>query len=206
MLYPKVIKTLAVMVLILTTSATLSAKTILVLGDSISAAYGIPADAGWVTLLQQKLQQQGSDDQVINASFGGATSESGVQRLPGLLTQYQPDILLLELGGNDGLQGKPVPYITQNLRTMIMTAQASQVQVVLLGIKIPPNYGSRYTEPFFQQYESLADEYKLFYVPFILEGIAENPALMQNDGIHPVAEAQPMIVQNIWPVLAPLLK
>ncbi len=194
------------MVLILTTSATLSAKTILVLGDSISAAYGIPADAGWVTLLQQKLQQQGSDDQVINASFGGATSESGVQRLPGLLTQYQPDILLLELGGNDGLQGKPVPYITQNLRTMIMTAQASQVQVVLLGIKIPPNYGSRYTEPFFQQYESLADEYKLFYVPFILEGIAENPALMQNDGIHPVAEAQPMIVQNIWPVLAPLLK
>ncbi|AJQ95989.1 arylesterase [Gynuella sunshinyii] len=194
------------MVLMLTTSATLSAKTILVLGDSISAAYGIPADAGWVTLLQQKLQQQGFDDQVINASFGGATSESGVQRLPGLLKQYQPDILLLELGGNDGLQGKPVPYITQNLRTMISTAQASQVQVVLLGIKIPPNYGSRYTEPFFQQYENLANEYKLVYVPFILAGIAENPALMQNDGIHPVAEAQSMIVQNIWPVLMPLLK
>ena len=187
----------------LTSSFALSAKTVMVLGDSISAAYGIAPESGWVTLLQQRLEQY--DHQLVNASFGGATTESGVQRLPELLAEYHPDILLLELGGNDGLQGKPVPYITQNLRTMITTALAANTRVVLLGIKIPPNYGSRYTEPFFQQYENLANEYKLVYVPFILAGIAEHRELMQNDGIHPIADAQPKILDNIWPTLKPLL-
>ena len=175
------------------------------LGDSLSAAYGIPPESGWVTLLQQRLQQTGHKTQLVNASFGGATTESGAQRLPGLLQEFQPDIVILELGGNDGLQGKPVSYITDNLRKMINAAQASHAQVLLLGVKIPPNYGSRYTEPFFQQYEKLANEYKLVYVPFMLEGIAGHTELMQGDGIHPLAAAQPKVLENIWALLATML-
>ena len=191
---------------IATSVQTASAATpkILVVGDSLSAAYQIPAETGWVNLLSLRVQDKKLAE-VINASFGGATTAAGVQRLPTLLQQHNPDIMLLELGGNDGLQGKPVPYITNNLKKMIELAQAKDVQVVLLGIRIPPNYGSKYTEPFFAQYASLASEYNLLYVPFILAGVAENRTLMQADGIHPTAQAQPMILDNIWPTLEPLL-
>lgn len=176
-----------------------NAKTVLVLGDSLSAAYQIREEFGWVNLLTQKLSN--TDEQVINASFGGATTESGVQRLPGLLDQFHPDIIILELGGNDGLQGKPLSYIKTNLEKMILLSINSNANVILLGIKIPPNYGSRYTIPFYNQYEELAKQYNLLYVPFMLEGIAENKSLMQPDGIHPLEEAHPMMLERIWPYI-----
>jgi len=177
------------------------AKTILVLGDSLSASYQIQFEQGWVNLLAEKLRTNHPDIKVTNASFGGATTAAGVQRIPALLNDVKPDLLILELGGNDGLQGKPVSYIKANLSRIIDTAQSADTEVLLLGIKIPPNYGVRYTQPFFNQYEELAVQYNLLYVPFILQGIIENSALMQNDGIHPTAEAQPLILDNIWPTL-----
>jgi acyl-CoA thioesterase-1 len=182
-------------------SSTQTSQKVLVLGDSLSAAYEIRPEFGWVQLLADQLDNGQTSVSLNNASFGGATTASGVQRLPGLLDQHQPDLLVLELGANDGLQGKPVPYIKQNLARMIEQAQARQIQVVLLGIRLPPNYGSRYTEPFFNQYAELAREYNLLYVPFMLEGIADQKELMRDDGLHPTEQAQPMILDNIWPTV-----
>lgn len=199
--FSKTIKTV-LCVILLGLSLPTQAKSILVLGDSLSASYQIQLEKGWVYLLTDKLKASHPEIKVNNASFGGATTAAGVQRLPALLKEFNPDILILELGGNDGLQGKPVNYIKSNLSNIIETAQAAGVNVLLFGIKIPPNYGARYTEPFFNQYEELATQYNLLYVPFMLQGIIENSLLMQNDGIHPTAEAQPMILDNIWPTLA----
>ena len=177
--------------------------TLLVMGDSLSAAYGIEAERGWVSLLQARLDGKA---RVINASISGETSSGGASRLPALLGQHAPDIVLLELGGNDGLRGLPPGQFEANMRRMIEAGQAEGAEVLLLGIDIPPNYGRAYREAFTGVYRRLADDYELAWVPFLLEGIALEDELMQDDGIHPTAAAQPRILDNVWPELAPLLE
>lgn len=177
-------------------------KKILVLGDSLSAAYQIPKDQGWVNLLRQRVKPRW---EVINGAVSGATTAHGLNLLPGLLTKHRPDIVLLELGGNDGLQGKPVTYVSKNLDKLILISKDHGAKVILLGIRIPPNLGERYTKPFFEQYRDLSKRHNLSYLPFLLEGVATNPSLMKSDGIHPTASAQPKILANVWPVLAPHL-
>ena len=179
---------------------------ILVWGDSLSAAYRMEESQGWVALLQNKLAQEGLDWQVVNGSVSGETTAGGLARLPAMLDSSQPDIVILELGGNDGLRGLPVPSIRANLTQMIKLSQAAGAQVLLAGIQIPPNYGPRYTGPFYAQYRELAEHYDLTLIPFLLEGIADNSALMQDDGIHPIAEAQPMIVDIVWQPLLSLIQ
>jgi acyl-CoA thioesterase-1 len=178
---------------------------ILVLGDSLSAGYGIDLKEGWVNLLVQRL----ADDyphQVINASVSGETSGGGLARLPALLKEHQPSLVILELGGNDGLRGHPLNIMQQQLDAIIQQSRQANAQVLLLGMQIPPNYGQRYTQQFHQVYTTLAEKYKLAYVPFFLEGIAVNPDFMQRDGIHPTAEAQPLMLDNVWVGLKPLLE
>ena len=179
--------------------------TLMVFGDSLSANYGIEESQGWVTLLESRLLEQALPIEVINGSVSGETTTGGLARLPAMLDTYQPDLIILELGGNDGLRGLPVPLIRQNLADMTDMAVARGARVVLAGIQIPPNYGPRYTEPFFAQFAELADEKGLPLVPFLIDGIPQQPELMQDDGIHPKAEAQGMILENVWPVLEPLL-
>lgn len=171
------------------------------MGDSLSAAYYIPLESGWVHLLQERFVEKELPVKIVNSSISGATTAAGLQTLPAALKQYSPHLVLLEMGGNDGLQGKPLELIKQNLDNMIQQAQAAGAELLLIGMRLPPNLGSRYTEPFFQQYAELADQYQLAYVPFLLEGVAGNAELMQQDGIHPTAEAQPLILQNVWPAL-----
>lgn len=177
--------------------------TILVMGDSLSAAYGIEQDAGWVSLLQKRLDDKAD---VINASISGETTSGGITRLPEQLRQQSPDIVLLELGGNDGLRGLPPGQMHDNLRAMIEASQAASAEVLLIGIDIPPNYGEAYRNAFTGTYEALAEEYELALVPFLLEGVALEPELMQSDGIHPTAEAQPRLLETVWPKLEPLLE
>jgi acyl-CoA thioesterase-1 len=197
---------LSCLLLLFVGATPLQAKTLLVLGDSLSAAYGIPQSQGWVSLLEQELKQRGSHWRVVNASISGETSSGGVSRLPRLLRDYQPDLLLLELGANDGLRGTPLRVMEQNLRRMIELGRAADAQVLLIGIRIPPNYGPRYTERFYQIYPRLAKEYDLPLVPFLLEQVALDPRLMQRDRLHPTAEAQPILLQTVWKQLAPLLQ
>lgn len=177
--------------------------TLLVMGDSLSAAYGIERDEGWVSLLAERLE---GDVQVINASISGETTSGGLQRFTELLGQQQPDIVLIELGGNDGLRGLSPNQMQANLASMIEQSQDADAQVLLLGIDIPPNYGQAYRDAFTGVFYSLAEEYDVPLVPFLLENIALNDALMQSDGIHPTADAQPMILENVWPELKPLLE
>ena len=182
-----------------------SAYTLMVFGDSLSAAYGIEESQGWVELLARKLDDEGYPYQVINGSVSGETTTGGLSRLPAMLDSYQPDLVILELGGNDGLRGLPLKAIRENLVAMVELSREAGAEVMLTGIQIPPNYGPRYTAPFYQQYADIAAELKLPLVPFLIDGIPQQPELMQNDGIHPRAEAQGMILENVWPVLAPLL-
>ena len=177
--------------------------TLLVMGDSLSAAYGIEANEGWVSLLEARLDGKA---RVVNASISGETSGGGATRLPELLGQHAPDIVLLELGGNDGLRGLPPSQFEANMRRMIEASQEAAARVLLLGIDIPPNYGQAYRDAFTGVYHRLADEYDLPLVPFLLEGVALEEHLMQRDGIHPTAEAQPLILENVWPELAALLE
>lgn len=193
------------LVLVVWTSP-LQAKTLLVLGDSLSAAYGLPAEEGWVSLMEQELKQRRLADKVINASISGETSSGGLQRLPRLLADYRPDLVLLELGANDGLRGTPLQVMEQNLRRMVELSQAAGAEVILIGIRIPPNYGPQYTQRFYSIYPDLAQEYQLPLVPFLLEGVALKPQLMQSDGLHPTAAAQPILLQTVWPHLVPLLQ
>lgn len=193
------------LVLVVWTSP-LQAKTLLVLGDSLSAAYGLPAEEGWVSLMEQELKQRSLADKVINASISGETSSGGLQRLPRLLADYRPDLVLLELGANDGLRGTPLQVMEQNLRRMVELSQAAGAEVILIGIRIPPNYGPQYTQRFYSIYPDLAQEYQLPLVPFLLEGVALKPQLMQSDGLHPTAAAQPILLQTVWPHLVPLLQ
>lgn len=178
---------------------------ILVFGDSLSAGYRMNIEDGWVALLAQRIAEEGLAFKVVNASISGETTDGGLSRLPAALATHQPAIMILELGGNDGLRGLPVPHIQQNLERMVEMGQEAGALVVLTGIQIPPNYGARYTGPFTSQYEGIAEKFDLPLVPFLIDGIPQQPELMQNDGIHPTAEAQDLILENVWPVLEPLL-
>ncbi len=180
--------------------------TLLVYGDSLSAAYGIEESEGWVALLENRLAEKQYPYRVVNASVSGETSTGGLARLPAALESYQPDLVLLELGGNDGLRGLPLESLRRNLIEMIELSRAAGAEVLLAGIQIPPNYGPRYTIPFFQLFGEIAQEAVLPLVPFLIDGIPQQPNLMQNDGIHPKAEAQWMIVENVWPFLEPMLE
>ncbi|WP_262927427.1 arylesterase [Phytohalomonas tamaricis] len=178
------------------------ADTVLVLGDSLSAAHGIDRDAGWVHLLQQRL---GDEHRVVNASISGDTTSGGLERLPDALEKFNPDVVLLELGGNDGLRGLPPEQMKNNLARMIEMSQDAGARVALLGIMIPPNYGESYANAIRDVYPQLAKQYDIPYVPFILEGVALHDDLMQRDQIHPNAKGQPIMLDNIWPVVTDVL-
>lgn len=176
--------------------------TILVFGDSLSAAYGIPVEKGWVNLLQEKL---GEKFVVANASISGETTSGGLNRLGQSLPAMKPHYVIIELGANDGLQGKSIKEMQDNLEQMIKLAIDAPAKVILIGIHMPPNYGASYTEKFDQVYKDLAEKYQLTFIPFLLEGIATDFSLMQADGLHPTAEAQPKILEHLWPTLEPVL-
>ncbi|MBT3531429.1 MAG: arylesterase [Gammaproteobacteria bacterium] len=180
--------------------------TLLVYGDSLSAAYGIEEEQGWVTLLSQKLEDERLSVIVVNGSVSGETTTGGLVRLPAMLENYSPDLVILELGGNDGLRGLPLELLKQNLEEMIDLSTESGAEVLLTGIQIPPNYGPRYTLPFFRLYAELANKKVIPLVPFLIDRIPQQPELMQSDGIHPKAEAQFMILENVWPELEPMLE
>ena len=190
---------------IVATSAYSASKTVLVLGDSLSAEYGISRGAGWVTLLEKRLKEERIDATIINASISGETTSGGKARLPALLQQHKPSVVVIELGGNDGLRGLPLSAAQANLRAMIEEAQKANAKVLLVGMQIPPNYGRDYTEKFYALYSKLSREAKIPLVPFLLHGVAERPQLFQADRIHPVSEAQPIMLDNIWPHLKPLI-
>jgi acyl-CoA thioesterase-1 len=181
-------------------------KTVLVVGDSLSAEYGLTRGSGWVALLEQRLKRENIDARIVNASISGETTSGGRTRLPTLLLQHKPDVVVLELGANDGLRGLPVPAAADNLRTMIQLAQQNRAKVLLVGMRMPPNYGRAYTERFAGMYKDLAGTYKVPLVPFMLEGVAQDPANFQADRMHPLASAHPTILNNIWPQFAPLVK
>jgi len=182
------------------------APTVLVFGDSLSAGYGIDVDQSWTTLLQARLRGQGYEHRVVNASISGETTEGGASRIHGTMERFDPSVVILELGGNDGLRGLPLEILKQNLLGMVEMIQATGAEVLLTGIQIPPNYGPRYTVPFYRLYGELAREQGLALVPFLIAGIPQQPQLMQNDGIHPKAEAQSMVLDNVWEILQPMLK
>ncbi|MDD1151300.1 arylesterase [Pseudomonas sp. TNT2022 ID357] len=182
-----------------------AAGTVLIVGDSISAAFGMDTREGWVALLEKRLKDQGFTDKVINASVSGDTSAGGLARLPPLLAEHKPEVVILELGGNDGLRGQPPQQLQQNLASMIDSAQANGAKVLLLGMQLPPNYGVRYTQAFAQVYGQLASDKKVALVPFFLDGVGGHPELMQADGLHPAAAAQDKLLENVWPTLKPLL-
>jgi acyl-CoA thioesterase-1 len=181
-------------------------KTVLVLGDSLSAEYGLSRGSGWVALLEQKLKAEKIDATVVNASISGETTSGGRARLPALLALHKPALVVIELGANDGLRGLPVPAAEANIRAMIDLARKNQAQVLLVGMRMPPNYGRDYTERFFGMYKTVATQLKAPLVPFMLEGVAEKPALFQADRLHPTAQAHPVILANIWPKFLPLIK
>jgi acyl-CoA thioesterase-1 len=180
--------------------------TILVFGDSISAAYGIRVEEGWVSLLQKKLTTQGYGYRVVNASVSGETTGGGLARLPRALERHRPAILILELGGNDALRGLSLNEVRTNLDGMIRKSQAAGARVVLAGMRMPPNYGPRYSQEFQAMYSELSREHRLPLIPFVMEGVALDASLMQADGIHPNAKAQPLLLSKIWPRLEPLLE
>lgn len=187
-------------------AAAASERTILVLGDSLSAGYGLRSEQGWVALLQKRLQEQGYEYRVVNASVSGETSAGGLQRLPRALKLHSPQIVIVELGANDGLRGLSVSVTRDNLNKIVDEATAAGAQVLLIGIRMPPNYGPRYTESFSRMYAEIAEKHKLAFVPFLLEAVALNPELMQPDGLHPTASAQPMLLDTVWSQLRPLLQ
>ncbi|MCH7386666.1 arylesterase [Acinetobacter modestus] len=179
-----------------------SAKTILILGDSLSAGYGIDAKQGWVNLLQQRLDQQyPKQHKVVNASVSGETTSGALARLPKLLQTYQPEIVVIELGGNDGLRGQPPQMIQKNLAKLVQLSQKQQASVLLFGMKIPPNYGTAYSSAFEKNYKVISQQYKVKLLPFFLEGVAGHKNLIQNDQIHPNAKAQPILLNLAYPYI-----
>ncbi len=179
--------------------------TVLVLGDSISAGFGLETEQGWVHGLQQRLERHPVDYRVVNASVSGETTAGGLARLPSLLDEHSPAIVILELGGNDGLRGQLPAAMRANLERMIELSKESGAQIVLLGMRLPPNLGRRYTEAFAEAFDSLASETGVAYVPFFLAGVATEPGMMQQDQVHPTAAAQPRLLENAWEALEPLL-
>ncbi|WP_151671227.1 arylesterase [Nitrincola schmidtii] len=184
-------------------STSLHANTLLVFGDSLSAAYGIQPEEGWVALMEQRLDAE--QYTLINASVSGETTDGGLTRLPALLERHQPDYVLLQLGANDALRGLPINRIRTNLTALVEMIQKNGAQVAIVGIRIPPNYGPQYTESFFNLYAEIADQFDLVRVPFLLENVALDWNLMQSDGLHPNAEAQPIILDNVWPYVESFL-
>jgi acyl-CoA thioesterase-1 len=182
-----------------------AAPTILVYGDSLSAAYGIPRDQGWVELLQRRLNEEGYSHRVANASVSGETTSGGLSRFDATLQKTRPDLVIIELGANDGLRGLPVADMKRNLVSMIKAARQQQIKVMLLGMRIPPNYGPVYTREFSDTFQQLAKEYKLPLVPFFLNGVAGQRDLVLDDGLHPSAAAQGKLLDNVWEELEPIL-
>jgi acyl-CoA thioesterase I len=187
-------------------SAYSAPKTVLVVGDSLSAEYGIARGAGWVALAEQKLKAQKLDVNVVNASVSGETTSGGRTRLPQLLAKHKPDIVVIELGANDGLRGLPVAAADSNLRAMVDMAKKAGARVLLVGIRIPPNYGRDYSEKFFAMYDVISKAARVPLAPFMLEGVVTRPELFQQDRLHPLAEAHPIILANIWPHLLAIVK
>lgn len=170
-------------------------------GDSLSAGYGVEVDQTWVALLQTRLESQGYEHRVINASISGETTQGGMTRINPALENFSPDLVILELGGNDGLRGFPAEVIKENIRSMIEASRNNGATVVILGIKIPTNYGPRYRQAFESIYSELATEHDVLWIEFFMEGIALNEELMQDDGVHPTTEAQPILLDNAWPTI-----
>jgi acyl-CoA thioesterase-1 len=179
---------------------------IIVLGDSLSAAYGMEISQSWPSLLQERLTENGYSYRVFNSSITGDTTQGGLARLPRLLDKQQPGIVILELGGNDGLRGLPIEVTKQNLSTMIERSQSAGATVILAEMRIPPNYGRTYTEKFNSMYTVLTEQYDIALLPFLLQDIALEPDLMQADGIHPTARAQPLLLDQVWIIIQPLLQ
>ena len=179
-----------------------SAKTIMIVGDSLSAGYGIQPQQGWVHLLQKRLEQQyPKQHKVVNASVSGETTSGALARLPKLLQTHRPDVVVIELGGNDGLRGQPPHMIQKNLANLIQHSQKAKAKVVIFGMKMPPNYGSAYSKAFENNYKVVSQQYKVKLLPFFMEGIAGNKQLMQKDLIHPNAKAQPILLNNAYPYI-----
>jgi acyl-CoA thioesterase I len=181
-------------------------QTVVVFGDSLSAAYGIPQHEGWVALLQQRLNQQKINSHVVNASISGETTSGGLSRFGNMLKLQKPNIVLIELGGNDGLRGLSAVETYNNLEAMIQQAKKYKAKVLLIGMKIPPNYGIKYSQQFSENYQTLAKKHSAVLVPFLLEGVAGNPDFIQADGLHPTATAQAKILDNVWPILIKMIK
>jgi len=179
--------------------------TIVVLGDSLSAAYGLSTEQGWVHLLVQRLADEGSPCKVVNASVSGETTQGGRARLAAILEQHQPSHLLIELGANNGLRGLPMDSMQQDLAAMIHLAQQQQIKPLLIGMRMPPNYGPLYTQQFTAVYSKLATAHKVPLVPFLLNRVADHSELMQSDALHPNAKGQPQLLKNVWPTLKTLL-
>ena len=196
----------AVIISLMSISAMAKPPIILVLGDSISAGYGIEVEEGWVALLQKKLFESSSNYSISNASISGDTSAGGLARIDQILTAQKPGIVLLQLGANDGLRGLSPVQMKKNLAEIVHRAQKSGAKVILLGMKIPPNYGKRYVDMFYNVYPQLAKELDIPMIPFLLEDVALDKDLMQADGLHPNAKAQPVLAKKIEPYLFPLLK
>lgn len=182
-----------------------AAGTVLVVGDSISAALGLETSQGWVSLLQKKLDSERLDHRVVNASISGDTSAGGAARLPALLGEHKPEVVIIELGGNDGLRGQPPAQLQQNLASMVEQSRQVGAKVLVLGMRLPPNYGKRYTDAFARVFSDVAKDQQVPLVPFFLEGVGGVEGMMQADGIHPAAGAQPKLLENVWPSLQPLL-
>ena len=181
------------------------AGTVLVVGDSISAAFGLETSQGWVHLLQERIVEGDESWLVVNASISGDTTAGGLARLDPLLEEHTPEVVILELGGNDGLRGQSPVQLKQNLAAMVEQSQEVGAKVLILGMLMPPNLGKRYTEAFAKVFPEVASEYDVPLVPFLLEGVAGVPSMMQGDQIHPTAEAQSKLLDNVWPALEPLL-
>ncbi|WP_292916984.1 arylesterase [Nitrosomonas sp.] len=180
-------------------------KTVMIFGDSLSTSYGIPVEAGWVNLLSQRLQSQHANYQIINASVSGETSLGGRNRIEQALENHRPEIVILELGANDGLRGATIKSIYENLATIIEKCSQTNASVLLVGMQLPPNYGATYTKKFQAVFPQLAEKYQIKLIPFLLAGFGHNHDFFQNDGIHPNETAQKMIAENVWEVLQTML-
>lgn len=186
-------------------AAAQSAPVVLVFGDSLSASYGIPANEGWVSLLEQRIHQKNPGYRVVNASISGETTSGGRYRIEQVLAEHRPAVVILELGVNDGLRGLPLDAAASNLNAIITACRNRKARVLLIGMRLPPNYGNAYATKFQAIYPQAAQRHKIPYLPFLLEGFADNPELFQADGLHPNTAAQPLIMEKVWKLLQPIL-
>jgi acyl-CoA thioesterase I len=204
--FPVMFKTLLMALALFGSARAIGAPAILVYGDSLSAAYGIAQKDGWVALLEKRLAEQNLHYSVVNASISGETSSGGASRIDSVIAAHRPRVVILALGANDGLRGLPVEQLGKNLAAIIRASRKAGSRVLLVGTRIPPNYGARYTRDFEQAFTALAKEHKLPLVPFLLQGVADKRELFLEDNLHPTAQAQPILLDNVWRGLAPLLK